>query len=360
MPTLSESMYQGAQDSTSQAGHSVGDAVNAFHIAATAEHAKQELDMEKEKQQINKATWVAQQYDKIGRVTGPAQGLMIDSFGKQMQQIQPGFDPSTLDVLKKDPDLVRTMAWTAGRELSKGSLTKEGSDALLSMHGDLDNYMTHATKLGEMKSQVEAAQMKASSFQGRIENAQDTAVQQAADKFDKDPNLLKLVPMGQTLGRDLKTLSDPKKVTYQTLHESLMNVANVLGGGSLSDARVGSITPKVSDEITAKINQFFSNDPMKAADPRYIKYVQDLVVRLHGAVKADVSDRADTIYSGRDSDLFHNPNLAEIGKRKLQHYKSGAWMGKTSAPAPTPPSHPVDQMSDDEVRAAYAKQKAGQ
>ena len=139
---------------------------------------------------------------------------------------------------------------------------------------------------------------------------QDNAVQAAGDKFDKDPNINKLVPMGQSLGRDLKTIAHNSKehpVTYQILHESLMNVAAVLGAGSLSDSRVNSITPHVSDETRSKIEQFFSSNPNVAADQKYVDYVRGLVTRLHGAVRSDISDRAEQIGNARDASLFHTP-----------------------------------------------------
>ncbi len=96
-----------ASQTAQQLGHSGADALQAYHVAATAEHARQELDMEKEKQQMTKATWLTTQIGAINRMSGPAQGLAMDNFEKHAKQLYPGMDPMNIQLLKKDPEMMR-------------------------------------------------------------------------------------------------------------------------------------------------------------------------------------------------------------------------------------------------------------
>lgn len=96
-------VVQGAQEQANQAGHTVGDAMQAYHIAATAEHARQSLDLQKQEADLNKAKWLTGQVDQIGRMSGPAQQIALKGMKSQIQQVVPGYNPENLDVLIKDP-----------------------------------------------------------------------------------------------------------------------------------------------------------------------------------------------------------------------------------------------------------------
>lgn len=366
MANLSEMIIQGAEKNNDAIGHSVGDAIQAYHTVSSAENARQELEMEKSNHEMNKANFVLQGLSKANSLTGPMQKEYIKSFGAQWQRMDPSADVTGLQTLvKSDGDLRNYLA--AAKQLSDtGGITNNDQAAYLAKAGSLEGVQKMLDDYENHKAMVEAARLKAESYNGRVNVQQDNSVMMAGDKFDKDPNLQKLLPMGQSLGRDLRTLSHNSKdapVTYQTLHESLMNVASVLGAGALSDARVNSITPHVSDEMRSKIEQFFGDDPNRAADPKYVDYVRNLVTRLHGAVKSDVGDRADQIGSGRDASLYHNPAVGKAIQQKHDYLKSGAWMtaqqqqAQAALQAP-PPTYTVEQlahMTDDQIAEIYKK-----
>lgn len=339
MATLAESVISGAQQQAQDSGKTVGDAMQAYHIASTAEHARQELDMEKEKQQVAKSQFILDGISKANALTGPMQTEYIKNFSKSWQSMDPTADTSGIQTLIKSPEDLRNYLGAMKTLGDTGGVGSPQQAQYLWQSGSLEGVQKVLSDYEQHKAMVSAAQQKSEGQNIRGQTMQDNAVQTAGDKFDKDPNINKLLPMGQSLGRDLKTLTHNSKdhpVTYQTLHESLMNVANVLGGGSLSDSRVNSITPHVSDEMRAKVEQYFTDNPNKAADPKYVDYVQNLVSRLHGAVKADVGDRADQIAAGRNPALFHTPGIGEMVKTKHEYYKNGDWLGNQEAAASAP------------------------
>jgi len=335
--SLADSVIQTANQGISDQGHTAADALNAYHVASSAENARQELEMEKSNHEMNKANWTLNSLASLGKMSPELQQIAAPGISKQISQMYPNANPDILTALQKDHDF-RLKAFQAAAPLVSGGgvQTSDGAASIANLFGgDLVSANQTLEHIGQQRATVAAAQLKNQALEGRVGAMQDNATQAAADKFDKDPNIQKLVPMGQSLGRDAKTLqnNDPKHpVTYQTLHESLMNVANVLGSGSLSDSRVNSITPSVSDEMKAKIESFMQNNPNQAADPKYVDYVQHLVGRLNQAINADVADRAHAVFQGRDAGLFHNPGIGAAMKAKHQEYTSGAWRNQISAP----------------------------
>lgn len=338
MATLAESVIQGAQQTADKAG-TVGDAVQAYHIAATAEHARQELDMEKQKQDMNKANWILGGINKAATLVGPIQKGYMKNFADQWKRMDPTADTSGLESLTNSPDDLRGYLASAKEMADRGGVSEDHQAAYVKGMGSYEGVQKAIDDYANHRAMIQAAQTKAEGMNLRGQVMAANAAQTAGDKFDKDPNLNKLLPMGQALGRDLSTISHNSSdhpVTYQTLHESLMNVANVLGSGSLSDSRVNSITPHINDETRSKIEQFFGDDPNRAASPEYVNYVRNLVTRLHGAVKNDVTDRADQIASGRDTIAAAAvPGVSEVTKAKHDYYRNGQWLAnqaKAAAP----------------------------
>lgn len=388
---LANDIIQNANQSIGDAGQSGNTALQAYHIAATAEHARQELDMEKQNQDMNKATWVMNGLSSLAKVPPGSQSIAAASFTKQLQQLYPDANPDVMTALQKDDDFRQQAIRAASvgvQQMTGGRVSAQGAQSVAGLfRGDLGGAANQFDHIIQADAMTQAAVNKSQGMNARVGAMQDNTVESALDKFDKDPNLMKLTPMGQSLGRDFATLNSATPdhpLTYQTLHENLMNVANVLGSGSLSDSRVNSITPHVSDEVQKQIESYFSSDPNKPADPKMVDYVKNLVGRLNTAVGSDVADRANTIANSRDSDLFNNPNISKAVQRKAKIYTSGAWRSTASggtapptsqtpaAPAAKPPAAltptaaapPADfsHLSDAEVAAqwqALQAKKAG-
>ena len=136
MATLAETMIGNQQQAMQNSSHTAGDAIQAFHIAATAEHARQELEMEQQKQEVNKAQWMTSMMEKIGKLDGPAQDMMIDTFGRQAKKIEPTFNTDNLDILKKDPELAdRYSAVAAKYANAKEDMTPDDMKYLRALHG---------------------------------------------------------------------------------------------------------------------------------------------------------------------------------------------------------------------------------
>ncbi len=339
MGSLGESVIGAAQAQAQGTGQTVGNAVQAYHIAATAEHARQELDMEKQKQDINKANWVSQQYDKIGRTSGPAQNMLIDSFGKQAQQIIPGFNPDTLEILKKDPDALRAITFRAAHSLSRGGVqTPEDAQALLALHnGDLDGFTSSVTKMGEENAQISAAQLKNQALEGRVQTMQDNAVTAAVRHIHESPAVKNLVTQDQSLAKARGILNDPNHTpSWIELDESMQDAAKVLNGGSVSsDMKLKQLQAGMFDKSTGHLKGFLSSDPNQPANPQSIAFANHFIGRLSGQIDGQLAQSAGRLANGLGSQYYHNPNIHAATTDAIKSYQNGSWRsnpGLTAAP----------------------------
>ncbi len=352
MAYASEQVAQAAQESVKEGGQTVGNALQAYHMAATTENARQELEMQKQNQELNKAKWMSDQVDKVSRMEpGKTQNILLDSLKKHAVQIYPGTNPDNFDVLKDKPELIPVLQDTLTRYANGQDL--KGSDfpnlaTIMQSHSADFNSMLEKSR--QEKMNMLGNQLKANAMGGRVEVQQDNSTAAAFDKFTKDTQLPKLEGLGHKLDRDTLTLKqeDSKHpVSYQTVHEILMNVASVLADGQLSDTRVASITPHLGDEVLTQLKTYASNDPNQPADPKLLDYTSHLINRLNAAVGQDVTSRAANIGSARGPEFFHNPAIAKANSQMVDYYGTNKWranyarQGAVAPPSPeqaaTPP-----------------------
>lgn len=314
------------------ASQTVGDAIGAYGAVQKLQQDRQQFEMKKQENEMNKAQWLNSQIIAIGRQPeGAARNLMLQGFARQLPTIIPGANPDIPKLFEKDPEMLRK-----GVEAAKLFQDNRQFDPAA-----LNSFFTQMTPEAIdtlNKNAADIAKIKAAQLGGqamRAQTMQDNSTMAALDKFQKDPKLPALEDLGKKLDRDsimLKQTDPSHPVTYQTAHEVLQNIATVLGNGTLSDARVNSISPHLGDEVNARIKTLLGNDPNQAADPRLIGYVSHIVDRLNNAVGADVVARARTIGNSKDNQFFHNPNIAAASKAKQQFYEAGKWRSDYSAP----------------------------
>lgn len=328
MPTLAESVINsGLQQSQNFGSQTVGDALNAYHIASTAEHANQELQMEKQNQEINKANYVMQNIDKISRMSGKPQQIMIDSFKDRLKQIMPGYDPRAIDMLTQDDNSLADTAMVVGKLMNVG-IDHNQAQSLLSKLHSVDGATEILEKAGQFRAMTTQALIRNQGQQGRVEAMNDAMTDRMKKEFDDNPNMQKLLNVGQPLGRDVYNIQQAEKegkpVTYQMLAEAIQSTSNALAPGSgVSDFRVKEISPNVSDKMITAIKTAATDNPNQEAAPEYKKYVKDTLTRTYNATRADVAQTSDRIYSGMSPDIFHNQNAVEMAKRKHAYYRSG-------------------------------------
>lgn len=231
MATLADQIFQSQQQGAQDLGqHTVGTALQAYHIAATAEHARQELDMQKQEQDMNKAKWVASQLDNIGRTTGPTRDILIDSFGKQAQQLFPGMSQENIKMLKKDPEVLGNYIAAASNQLSLGQMSPDVAKGMLALGGSVDEVYKHATDLGHMKAMVDAARDKSQGMVTVRQEGVDLQGHRAAIKGISDnPNTSRLLAGYQSINNAL--LEFKNNPSPQSFH-TLQNVARINAGSS--------------------------------------------------------------------------------------------------------------------------------
>lgn len=348
---LANDIIQGAVSNISKSGpaQTVGDALSAYKMTQDLQTQQENLKMAKDKNEQEKANWVVGSLVNIAKLGGNSQRIALDTFGKRMQQAYPGYNQDFVKMFKEDEDFRRNVAQQAAGVLTRGAIKSPEQAQLVYdyLHMSSEDVAQTFEKMGQDQAHIQASQAQAAGFAQRASAQQDNGTQAALDKFTKDSKLPSLEDLGKKLDRDTVMLrqTDAKHpITYQSVHEVLQNIATVLGNGTISDARVNAISPKLGDEVSAKLKSFISNDPNQPADKDLVDYANHLVGRLNNAVGADVVARAKTIGAGKDKDLFHNPNIAEATKRKLNFYEKGSWRSDYGA-SETPLAQQQQQAS---------------
>ncbi len=160
MPSLAESVGQTAAAGVAQQSHTVGDAMSAYHIAATAEHARQSLDLQKEENERNKSSWVTAQLQAGAKLAPAAQKIWAGSFADNLGKLYPNAHPDVLEGITRDADFVKGLATTVAPSIQEDpSITGDvfGSD--------LATLQEHISKRQQEMAMVSAAQLKGESIQ---------------------------------------------------------------------------------------------------------------------------------------------------------------------------------------------------
>ncbi len=318
--SLADSVIQTAQQTNADATHTVGDAMQAYHIASSAENARQQLTIQQQENERNKSNWVTSQLQAGAKLPPSSQKIWAAGFSDNLGKLYPNAHPDVLSAIQKDSEFVKGLAATVAPSLQENPSITKGV-----FGSDLATLQGHVSSRQQEMAMISAAQLKQQAFNGRNENTQDNTLLAVGDKFDKP--LSPMVDLGNKLDRDKEMLkqTDPKfPVTYQAVHEVLQNIATVLGNGSISDARVTSITPQLGDETLKKIDAKIFSDPNLPASPKLVAYAQHIVNRLNGSIDQSVTSGAGRIHSS-SAGAFHNPAIKGMFDNKANYYQTGKW-----------------------------------
>lgn len=325
MGTLAEQVMSGAQSAQTQQGNTVGDALQAFHITATAEHAKQELEMEQQKQDMNKATWVSSQLQAGSKLPPSSQKIWAQGFGDQLGKLYPGAHPDVLQAIKSDSDFVKGLATTIAPGLNENpSITKDvfGSD--------LATLQEHVTSRQQQAAMISAAQLKSEGMNGRVQVGQDNAVQAAVKHVHDDPIIKTLVGQDQSLQKARGILAGTSEHTpsWIELDESMQDAAKVLNGGTVSsDMKLKQLQQGMFDKDTGHVRGYLNSDPNQPASPAAIQFAKHFVDRLSGQIDGQLAQSATRRAAGMGAQYFHNPNIAAATTDAIKSYQNGSWRG---------------------------------
>lgn len=362
MASLGQQVISGAQQQAQDMGHTVGDAMGAYHIAATAEHARQELEMEKQKQDMAKATWATSQLSAIARMPEATRKIAADSFVKQAQTVYPEMSPDIGDAIAKDADFTKGLARTFA--LQHGQDPSVVSNAF---GGDLTTLQSHITKTMEEESKVKAAQLgMANVRQQQLEEAKRQHGLAFSEKVINNPIIQAATKNTNSLIRSEDILKNPKlPVTANDFNLAYQDYSNAVSQGGA--ATEGQIQRDLPESVTLEMNNLIKKYAGTSQDLRQTKAGKDLIDQLSGRI-TNVKEALGNA-AGQQAEVFHsmaatsgNPYVADAAKGILKQYSPKTYAqtyGGNQVSAAAPASAPVASPSAASPDAVTAQPDVG-
>jgi hypothetical protein len=323
MAELGEDLNAAAGQAIQTAGHTAGDALNAYQIVQQTQAARQKLEEDKDQHEMNKAQWLTGQISQLSAMPeGHAKKMAIDTMAPQLKQVYPNANPDFAELFKKDPTYAQGMAAhiaAIAPDIVDPKKAKDLGDFMNSATGPQMDFLHNVL---QEKATVLAGQLKAQSMEGRVDVMKGNQAIGAGKSFDTDP----IIKMSQTnvnsLKRSQNILENPKlPVTAKDLNLAYNDYINaVAAGGAATEG-------KISRELPETFETEFNNLRMKAgdlADLRKSDSGRHLIDQLRGRING-VNDDIHHAISDRASDLYStystaNPETEAVARRKLRQY----------------------------------------
>lgn len=306
-------------------GATAADAMQAYHITATAEHARQALEMQKQEQDRNKAVWFTNMVGAIHNASGPARALIADNVKKQLPSVYPNSDPSTIDMISKDPEFGRG-TYSAFNNIAQGRGTSEdfqmASDYVAAAPADKKTFIEQHL---QQEAAVRGAQLKASGMNGRVDVMKDNQTLAAGKAYEVDP----IIKMSKTnlnsLVRSESILQNPDRpVTAKDLNLAYTDYINaVAAGGAATEGKISRELPETWDQKWNELKLKAGNISDLRKDPvgkALIEQLQSGISSVKGDLGDAMMDQAQNIHTGLSQSS--NPNVVAASSAKIGDYNS--------------------------------------
>ncbi len=366
MASVGQMAIQGAQQQAQDSTHTVGDAMQAYHIAATAEHARQELDMEKQKNDLSKATWFSSQIDNLQKMeSGPTRNLIIDSLKKQIPQVYSSFNPDNLEILKQRPELTPALAQVTADAVNGKNFSPGALEQLTAAHGS--DFMTKLDGLRQAKLGELGNQMKAEGMMIRGQTQQDSAVLGAVKNIHQAPDIMRLKTQALGIDKGNQTLEPHvaadgtmRQPTWTDLNEFKQDYsANLTGAQVGSDFKLHELGDPSFKQQGAILQAKLKGNQDQPADPAAVRYWQERGQRLAGKIDSQLSAVARSKLAGVDPQYLHNASIAPAIHAAVAPYTDGSWRNNSSAMegVDSPVNSPVPAVAPAQAPAKTAQQQ---
>lgn len=293
MATLAESVINGAQDTVNSQAHTAGDAIQAYHIAQQAQHATQELEMEKQSNDINKANWLMSSMDKASRTVGPLRNAMIDSLKTQYAKLNPGADPKVFDVLQKQsPEDTRQLAWNLDQQMKQGGASNpDQAQHVLEGFGSLDGYTKFLEAGRDYQAKLEGARALAQAQGGKTQAFNDRNQVNVSGQYNQTVKPLEDVMTSANRVRAIidRIKSGELKSTPTLTTDLSMALAGMLNKGAAATVsgseNAGAAMQSLAGSAATKYG-FVAGQPMNSVTPAQLDQLDKDVGALRGEYSA--------------------------------------------------------------------------
>jgi hypothetical protein len=334
-----------SQQTNQNAAKAPMDALNAYHVAATADHARQALDMEKQNQAQNKFQWFQGQIDSLNRMPeGPARKMMVDGLKRQAPQVMPGMDVSGLDLLHKDPTYSQNLGHLLNQmadPTSKPDFTN--ANELLSQAGPEVVKMAEAA--GQQRAMLLAGQAKAQAINngqgGRVDEMRNQNAVAAGDHIEKDDIIKNSKKNLNSLMKSYSILTKLNgTLTAKDLNLAYNDYINATApGGAATEGKVDRELPETWAQELNTLSQRIGDTKDLRKDPAGMKLIEELKANMFN-VKRDMNSQIVNQFNSIADNYKSNtnPRVQDTINTKRAAYMKAYASGNLEGNAPT--SHP--------------------
>ncbi len=259
MASGAEDVAQAAQAAITQNGQTVGNALQAYHMASATENARAELEMQKSNHEMNKTNWLAQQVKAIHDETGPAKQLLIKGLNKNLPSVMPEANLDFPENLKDQEFSQGT--FLAFKNVLNGTASPEDYQKANSFAGAATpQQLAMSKELLQAHATIEAGKAKQQGFEDRITSQQITSAQGQVGKIMTNSQFDQMaegsIRTRKLIDNAMNETDPTKKVarTQQLLTTLAEEQAKLVSGKSnFSESTAEGIAIRQSDATLSKL-----------------------------------------------------------------------------------------------------------
>jgi hypothetical protein len=340
MATLAESVISGAQQQAQTAGRSVGDAVQAYHIAAVADNAREQLQVQKDENERNKGNWLASQMANIAKNDGSpeAQKILINSLKTQLPRLMPGMDPNAFDSVMKDADTRRLAGWGAAQAIQGQHVDEHSFGDMAHVFGSPEAAMEWVQKIADNKTKIEQARLGIAGVRQQGVNLQThtSAVKAVAD----DTYTKQLLATKQNLENAMSNFQQGGETPqeFQELQQAVRSNLGIKGNSGIDEREgtylksLGINADKMAQFLSGKLQNVAKSDPDFAAQVMNVASMEVRNKSAQGLQQIDKNSKRYRTFYQSPGMAIHQPDFDATVEAQKQQFMP------QSPSAPVPPA----------------------
>lgn len=302
---LADDVFKGASSAQAGPGQTVGSAMEAYKLAQDTASAREDLDMKKQANEMNKAHAFLGQLDSLSRMTPAMQNVALKNLSGSWRQMYPDMSTDFQEALNKDKDFRAQTLQVASGALKTlrdgGSLSPEAAASINAVPGltssQLYDYVSKAQEDYQKKLQAQAmAGNKATAkdntdFEKLGEKVNNPTSRSTIGRYqanlDKVETLRKFdttlglpfgehPPKGETMEQKIKRYD---KASPQDLFEVVKAADQLISNSQSTVYGADHLMPKDMGIAAAQIHQWVTNGAAPAESGAFIAKFMNMAER---------------------------------------------------------------------------------
>jgi hypothetical protein len=352
--SIADTLVNTVAESSGQAPNIAGSVESGANLALhiqQVQQQKQQLEMQKQEQFVNKIMKVGSLYEAASKAEGKGQRFMYDKAipntvkalkleeyfpesSQAMLQSNPAAVPYLVDQIRKDPakfgPMTQALSDPTGEALAHMFPEIQQFGAIQAVSQNASDEMKQLSDASKFGMQQQNAEKRAEAFGNpRAEQVVTQKNEQAAravKTINNDSELKMMSQQAKNIQKGMHLMEG--NVSWKRLAEISQDFAGALSGkAASSDFKLKHIdTPTLKQKI-ADVTSFATSNPDQPADPAVVKYWMDMGKSLDSAYHTQIGARAKQLGSQAKTVYTGNPNAAKAVEQTVKSYANGQAVG---------------------------------